>query len=532
MKQMKLTLKKTLSLFLAVALMIPALALAGTAANKTPIVCVCGDGEILATKEDGTRYAPKAEYADELVSEAVPELVPVFAKALVTNNYDEWSEKALEALSPIYAPIKPNPDGTLPEGTGPDYSWSPENLHRENAAANYYAYWWDFRLSPLDVADDLNAYIEAVKAQNGADKVVLESRCAGVSVAAAYMDKYGTDSVEKVIFVCNSLHGFDYADLIFSGNVTVSGDALYRYLAEYETLGGLDDGISSFIFAMLKAMNKDASTDEIISLFFKLYDKIGPTFIAPFIREFYGISLGYVATVDEHFDDYVEYVFPTDALKAEYAYVIEKATAYHETIQNNIDDMLQEIDASGVPVYFIACYGEQQVPLGEMSDYQGDQMANLKDQSFGATSSKMTETLSDSYIAAQTEKGMGKYISPDKQVDASTCMFPDQTWFLKNLRHWFHGDDVLAVVDTIAHTDNITVDTLENFPQYLNAKEDHSGVDPAQAVNGNDIDWNAIAPAADGKTSFLAGVVAFFARIVAFFTRVIRFIKQAFGIVK
>ena len=528
---MRKTIQKLISLWLAVALLLPTAFAASASASDAdlPIVCVGGESEIYAIKEDGTWYFPKQEYADEVVAAAVPELIPLFAKAVVTNDYTEWSEKALEAIAPIYDSIKPNPDGTLPAGTVNDWSWSPGQLDLRSAAHKYYMYWWDFRLSPLDVADDLHAYIQEVKQQTGSDKVVLASRCAGSSVEAAYLTKYGTEDVAKCIFICNALHGFDFADLSLSGNVTIPGGALYRYLEEYDLLGGLDARVATIVMSMLKAMNKNASADEILALFMKIYDKIGPSFISPYLREFYGISLGYVSTVDEHFDDYLEYVFPTAELKTEYAPIIEKAKAYHETVQCHIDELLQRIDGEGTPVYFIANYGEQQYPVGPMSEYQGDQLANVMDQSFGATAAKMTETLPESYLAAQTEKGLEAFISPDRQIDASTCMFPWQTWFIKNLRHWFHGGDLLELVAAIAHTDNASVDTLAGFPQYLNAKEDHSALEPAKEVNENDIDWAALEPQTDGKTEFLAGGVAFFARIVAFFSRLVRTVRQWFG---
>ena len=532
MKRMNQTVKKWFCLLLAAALMIPSLALAGTAADKTPVVYVHGESPVYATREDGTMYAPREEFADELIAEVVPELAPDFARAVLTNDYAEWSAKALEAIAPIYDPIKPNPDGTLPAGTGIRWSWSQETLAPAyNRKYNTYVFWWDLRRSPLDVADDLNDYIQAIKAKNNADKVVLASVCAGTGEAAAYLTKYGTQDVEKVIFICNSLHGFTFADLSLSGNVTICPDALYRYILEYDLLGSLDDNITSFIMATLRNMNKDASTEEIIDLVLNIYDKIGDCFIAPFIRQYMGLALGNVATVDEHFEDYVDYVFPTAELKTEYAPIIAKAEEFHNTVQKPLDDMLREIDANGVPVYFIANYGEQQVPVGELSDYVGDHLQSAYMQAFGATTSKVPETLSDKYIASQTEKGLGKYISPDKQIDASTCMFPDQTWFIKNLRHFFENDAILTVIDTIAHTDNIKVDTLEDFPQYLNCVEDFSVVEPAKAVNENDIDWASLEPAEpDGKTDFLAGTVAFFAKIVAFFNRVARFIRQLFGI--
>lgn len=530
---MKRSMKKLLALVLTVAMLTPVLALAGTAANKTPIVYVRGENAVYATKEDGTRYAPREEFADELIAEVVPALAPEFAKAVISGDYTEWSAKALEAIEPIYGPVGPNPDGTLPADTDILWHWSPSTLRPTDARYNEYDFWWDPRRAPLDVADDLNEYIEAVKQQNNVEKVVLASCCAGTGEAAAYLTKYGAQNVEKVIFSCNSLHGFGFADLSLSGNVTICGSALYRYLQEYDLLGGLDDGLTAFIMATLKTLNVDATADEILDLFMNVYDKIGDCFIAPFLRMYLGTSLGDVATVDEHFDDYLEYVFPTEELKAEYAPIITKAVEFHETVQKPLDDMLREINDNGTPVYFVANYGEQTYPVGDMSDYVGDQLQSVYMQSFGATTARVPETLSDSYIAKQTEKGLAGYISPDKQIDASSCMFPDQTWFIKNLRHSYENTGLFSLLDMIANTDGANVNSSEAFPQFLNANESLSEVTPAQEVNANDIDWASLEPPQmNERGDFLVSIIAFFAKIAAFLNRVIRAIKNLFGAIQ
>ena len=185
---MRKMIQKTLALLLTAALLLPTAfaSFAFAADADLPIVCVCGETEIFAVNENGERYAPKAEFSEQLVNEAVPELIPVFAKAVATNNYTEWSEKALEAIAPIYEPIQPRPDGSLPENTGINWSWSPAAVTPADPRFNFYEYWWDFRLSPLEVADDLRAYLQCVTERTGQEKVVLESRCAGTAVAAAY----------------------------------------------------------------------------------------------------------------------------------------------------------------------------------------------------------------------------------------------------------------------------------------------------------------------------------------------------------
>jgi|GEM_PF-3903642 len=61
-------------------MLLPCLALPANAviSANLPIIAIGGEGEIYAVNENGERYAPKAEYADEIVSAALPELIPVF----------------------------------------------------------------------------------------------------------------------------------------------------------------------------------------------------------------------------------------------------------------------------------------------------------------------------------------------------------------------------------------------------------------------------------------------------------------------
>lgn len=58
-------------------------------------------------------------------------------------------------------------------------------------------------------------------------------------------------------------------------------------------------------------------------------------------------------------------------------------------------------------------------------------------------------------------------ISPDRQIDASTCLFPYNTWFIKGLFHSDQPEDYhFKNLTSIAYGDlDITSDP--EFPQYL-----------------------------------------------------------------
>ncbi|MBR0538286.1 MAG: hypothetical protein IJK40_09050, partial [Clostridia bacterium] len=438
-------------------------------------------------------------------------------------------------LSPIYASTKPAPDGSVPPGTGVLNGW--DGVHPQisyGPLGRFYYYIWDMRLSPLDLTGDLRAYIEAVKAQTGAKKVVLASRCGGADMMAAYLSDYGWADIEKAIFFCNNLHGFNHADLTLSGNITVNGEAFNRWLEYEDKLAGfgLDEELYKFLMAMVSALDENGSIQDLADTVMKVYDKIKDPFIAPFLREYFGICGGYVANVGDHYAEYRDYIFPTDELKAEYANILAKADAFHYNVQLHAEDMLREMNASGTPVYLLVNYGEQMVAFGEKSSWVADVDALVSEQSFGATGARMLQTLSDSYIKARTDAGFGKYISPDRQIDASTGLFPDQTFYLKNLRHDYYTPCADYLVQIVAQTPGITVDTLPGLPQFLTCNEDRTVVSPAQAVNDADIDWAAMEEAykPDEKTGFWVNTIAFFAKLFSVFRTVILRLKSLLGI--
>ena len=102
------------------------------------------------------------------------------------------------------------------------------------------------------------------------------------------------------------------------------------------------------------------------------------------------------------------------------------------------------------------------VPLCEDSALVSDQYVSVKRASFGATTSTIFDTLPDDYVAAQIADGKGKYISPDKQVDASTAPFRDYTWFTKNSTHTLRTDAERRILYTVITGDRqYTVDDFD-----------------------------------------------------------------------
>ncbi len=133
----------------------------------------------------------------------------------------------------------------------------------------------------------------------------------------------------------------------------------------------------------------------------------------------------------------------------------------------------------GVEVGIIASYGLCNPPLGVHQDETGDVLVGIQDASFGATASGLYDTLSQEYIDERIALGYGDYISPDGKIDASTCVFPETTWFVKNRHHDYEGAARL-IAEYFTQFSNVTASSNnKNISRFLV----HDNDAPGQVVN-------------------------------------------------
>ena len=91
--------------------------------------------------------------------------------------------------------------------------------------------------------------------------------------------------------------------------------------------------------------------------------------------------------------------------------------------------------------------------------------------SFGATSANIGKTLSKTYLKNVAASGMSSYVSKDNMIDASTCLFPDNTWFIKNLAHTNFPSCVNTLIyEALSSKGQFTIKSNKSFPQFLEYK--------------------------------------------------------------
>lgn len=503
--------KKAVALILAIITLMSCTLAASVAfaagAGTVPTVYIKGQGHTLV-QTAGDKSSPVIYPFDvDLVSYALPlieELNPIFAKAYITGDYTEYCKFLCNAVEPVFAPIQIDKSGEVTDGSGSTFSWPAERLVDKKKNGEYtiedYDFWYDWRVDPCITADLLNDYIEEVKQVTGAPKVNIVSRCLGCNIVLAYLHEYGSDSVAKCVLYCAVTEGTSAVSKLFSGQIAVDPDDAERYA--YDKLGG--DALMEFLGASVALLNRTNGLDLATDFVEDVYEKVKPEVTPKLIRMTYGGFPTYWSMcAAEDYEAARDFVFGD--CKEEYAGLIERIDYYHYNIQRKACDILSEAKANGVDMAVIAKYGYQLTPVANNSREIGDGIVEIRLASFGATASSVTDTFSAYYLKKAEKNGTAKYISSDKQVDASTCLFPDYTWIIKGIEHRDFPDSIDELINAFLKFDGqMTVEDDPLYPQYLFYNED-DGLSPLGKDNDTKNNWN--------EGGFFAVVLEFIAKL-------------------
>ena len=484
------TTKRIISLVLCLVMLMSALSLAASAAKftcncgVTPVIYVKGRTNIYKDPSLGDSSENMAETnlsgGTDSIIEAATNILPALGVALLTDKWDNYCDILFEEIIPIYDGYKLNNDGEKGEGniTGINPEYEINNLIQRYKKSNiknghtteafgwaqYIQFQYDMRLDPRENAKDLKAFIDAIKEITGHDKVNIVCRCEGNVIVNAYINMYKEEAkkeIESVAMYNSIAMGSEIADEIYTNKVELNPEALNRFINTFIDTSPILDFVKETVNLATYNGLLEGGTDFIMDI----YDKISLNLMPRLIREIFGCCPGWWGMISpEVCEDAIDFVLGTDNADGKYNKLIEKIRGYND-LKVVADDVLKELQASGVKVYVITKYGDQMYPCIENHDVLGDGVVSLYKQSFeGATASKITGKLSDDYIAGRIEAGFGKYISADRMVDGSTAPFADYTWYLKELCH-----------DEYPHSVDYMVLDLFNADNYVKATESFTG---------------------------------------------------------
>ena len=353
-----------------------------------------------------------------------------------------------------------------------------------------YVFSYDWRLSPMDLAAELDEFIEeTVLPETNEDKVNILAEGMGANVASAYLKKYqeprNFSSIDNYVLINSTAQGMSTIGALYTGEIDVDPNGVVRWINDQP-----DNVPVAFAFWLTNyILNKEwelyhacATIDAyLIHELDRLYDQ--------YARPILCYNAGLWALIpwtedDETFDRAKEMMY-TDSEGNELhmnGTLENKIDAYHE-VQRTAGATLQNAQKAGVKVAVVSGYNLQALPLydgldsNKGSSETSDGIVDAKYSSFGATCAYLNDVWVGKPLPEQAIDDGHNHtdwqISDTYKigVDASTCALPENTWFIKGLKndylHSYSQDSYYFVSWLIFADEQRTVRDNGYYPQFI-----------------------------------------------------------------
>lgn len=334
-----------------------------------------------------------------------------------------------------------------------------------------YYFGYDFRLDPFENARLLNAFIEHIKSLTGHDRVMVRASSMGGVVFMAYLAEFGSNSVDACIFQSAPLQGTEVAGELLTKRIHIDA----RALAEYAP-NAADAGLGRDALSLLMNILYDTGVLPLLSglanrVVENLFDKLYEEFLVPVFASMPGI---WSFVSDKYFEEAVSMTLNESAQPE----LIGRVCKYHYEVQQSAGNLLNAAKANGMRIMIVAGYNIQRTPLVESYKNDSDATVDTKYASGGAVVALRGETLGASYV--QQNACCGKnHLSPDNRIDASTCILPENTWFLKDMLHSTVHDGIKEFYNWFFYSEGpADVFSNERYPQFLQDDKENLSLFP------------------------------------------------------
>lgn len=507
--------KKTISVFLALVLCLTAALPAFAAAEKTAFVVVSGMNTFPLYNKEGEKIFPMT--AGTIAGMVLKILAPATAY-LIDKDSETFCDKTNPPIYDVFAPLACDEngdsvyevhtdtfDGSLKNRADVFLSEDSDELGVVRAGMekfgveNTFFFNYDWRLDPLCHADDLNAFIKNVKKLTGCRRVAVAAFSMGGTVVCSYLYKYGSADLASLQLCSTAFQGTSCVGSLFTGDVRLDTEGLIRRLAQLTRNNAAEDLIEYLDFRLSLSGFNSSFDDFAASITDPALGRVYKELIIPV----FGQMPGLWALVDD-----VNYTkAKTFMLGKADGRLSARIDEYHYNVQKNAYSLLKKA-ARDTNIYIIAQYNMQGLPVSETaSKSNNDYLIDAQYASGGAVCAPLGEVLSTDYLRSRS--GDRKYLSPDGQIDAATCMFPDYTWFIRDMGHvdYPYGGGADIVIAFASSAKQLTVASAE-YPQFLQYSNKANALTPTQT--------EAKLTAADRFFAFLKDLVL---KLRAFFGR-------------
>ncbi|MBR5496985.1 MAG: dockerin type I repeat-containing protein [Clostridia bacterium] len=405
--------------------------------------------------------------------------------ALASNDYDQVMNYFVgDQLFEVLERVQLNPDGTSKSSNiGPivyEYplSYYYTDIERYELIAgeigmgmadslganNVYVFTYDWRIDPLENAHMLDSFIQNVKGKAGSEKVSIISEGYGSTVATTYLAECyenATADVDNFVTVNSAFMGSSLIGDIYTGRLARNYNELMNTTSAFirYTNDISDNPLTWFATWLVNyILNNEWETQDLIAQCLTMMGHIVDDMYDNYLIEMLQNYTGLWAMVPvEYYDEAMDMMFNGD----EYNSDLQEKIQTFKNYQESADEILQKAKSEGININIVSTWNIQIVPIGDnkASDEelfglsaQSDGLIDTHFSSFGA----YTIPFNDLGAAAQHEQIntdgecenhdhlSSEYDMLDTDydlaaiahyIDASTCALPDNTWFIRNMKH-------------------------------------------------------------------------------------------------
>ena len=462
--------KRAFSLLLCLALLCAVVALGAQAKEKScgcgvvPTIWVPGIGggfivDYGTAQQRSIGMMDEDRGAEEWIKDLLPVLTNVIAAA-ATQSWDKGAD-ALHALGfGLLGHLQMDERGQSVYPVTMRATVNPAQDHTQN---RHYQFDYDWRADPMQTAAALNDYVAQVKKATGHKQVILEADSEGGLIVMAYFAQFGYADVEHFISRFCAHHGVSMVGELLNGNIALTAPLAKEYATNLLRVMTPD---TAKLLPLIDFLAKTKLLDVLVNALsmivkntaYKLYTET----LIPLAAQWPALW-GFVP--DEYYES-AKKLMLSDPKYDDFKKMIDN---FHYKAGSQKADKLIKDANKVMKVSIIASYGFPIIPLTPNVGTDTDALIDTARESCGATTAGYGNTFAADY--AQKKNDGHNHISPDNRVDASTCLLPDQTWFIKYAPHF--TPDHYAFFDFLYDSKRQpTVFTDAEFPQFMTRQAD------------------------------------------------------------
>lgn len=460
--------------------------------NGNPVIVINGiDHNPIYANPDTLNATQMFPPADMNVYTLLVEMFTSGIVSLASNDYNQVMNFFVGSqLYDIMEKISLNPDGTSKsENVGPiryehslGYYYTDTERYEKIAGNiglglcdrigmdNVYVFTYDWRIDPVANANELNDFIQTVKANSRKDKVSIMSEGYGSTIAFAYLAEHYEDAtadIDNFVTVNSAAMGTSLIGDIYTGRLMRQYNELQNATSAFiRFTNDFSDNPLTWFSTWLTnyILNNEWETQDLIAQCITMMGHVTDPLYDRYLRDMLKNFIGLWAMVPvEYYEEAMDFMFMSDeSTEGDYNSEFQEKVQLYKNYQSSAAEILNKAKSEGININVVSSWDLQLIPIGDnkASDEeifglsaQSDGLIDTYFSSFGCHTIPLNDVGAaiDNKDQRNQEGECGNHnhmnavydtLDPEHDLggiahylDASTCALPDNTWFIRNMKH-------------------------------------------------------------------------------------------------